>query len=70
MKYSKLKHDLEVLELNHKHELELLKMKHEQAKKEIMNKCLHTYEDGSSARVYKGVQWDSYYVCDICGRNV
>ena len=70
MKYSKLKNDLEVLELNNKHELELLKMKHEQAKKELISKCTHTYEGGASAITSRGSQWDFYSICDICGKSI
>jgi hypothetical protein len=70
MKYSKLKNDLEILELQHKHEISMLKMKHEQAVKELLNKCTHKYEDGTSAKVFEGVQWDYWYACDICGKTV
>ena len=70
MKYSKLKHDLEILELNNKHELELLKMKHQQAKMELINKCAHMYEDGTSARTSKGDQRETWYVCDICNKQL
>lgn len=67
MKYSKLKHEIELLELNQKHEMDLLKMKQEQAKKELVSKCTHTYEDGSSANESRGGQWDPFHVCGICG---
>jgi len=70
MKYSKLKHDLEVLELTHKHEIQLLQMQHSQAKNELLNKCKHTYEDGSTAKTTIGMQWDSYQSCKICGKSV
>lgn len=70
MNYSKLKHDLEILELNQKHELDLLKMQQEQTKKELLSKCTHTYEDGSSAKTFGGTQWDHFYVCDICKKTL
>lgn len=70
MKYSKLKHDLEILELNHKHELQILKMKHEQARNELLSKCTHTYEDGTSARTFAGTQWDNWTECSICGKSI
>jgi hypothetical protein len=70
MKYSKLKHDLEVLELNHKHEVQLLNMKHEQDRSMLKSKCTHNYEDGSSAKEGNGVQWDMYYKCEICGKSL
>jgi hypothetical protein len=70
MKYSKLKHDLEIMELQHKHEIQLLNMKHEQARKELLIKCTHKYEDGSSAQGFRGSQWDNYNACDICGRRM
>lgn len=70
MKYSKLKNDLEMLELQHKHEIALLQMKHEQSKNELLNKCTHKYEDGTSAESYKGVQWDSWRECSICGKTI
>lgn len=66
MKYSKLKNEIEMLELQHKHEIALLQMKHEQAKSELMNKCTHKYEDGTSTRVGKGGQWNYWDECDIC----
>jgi hypothetical protein len=69
MKYSKLKNDLEMLELQHKHEIALLQMKHEQTKKELLSKCTHKYEDGTSADTYKGTQWDSWRECAICGKT-
>lgn len=67
MKYSKLKHDLELLELTHKHEAQLLEMKHNNERKELRSKCVHKYEDGSSASSFKGNQFDHYYACAICG---
>lgn len=70
MRYSKLKHDIEVLELNQKHEMDLLSMKQEQARKELLSKCKHEYEDGTSAKVSNGMQWDLYYVCGICGKSL
>lgn len=70
MRYSKLKNDLEILELNHKHELELLKMKHELAKKELLSKCTHTYEDGTSAKQFAGTQWDNWSECSICRKTL
>jgi hypothetical protein len=66
MKYSKLKHDLEILELNNKHELELLKIKHEHAKNELINKCTHKYDDGVTAREFAGDQRDNWTICGIC----
>lgn len=70
MKYSKLKHDLELLELNQKHELQILKLKHEQQRNELINSCNHSYEDGTSARETAGTQWDNYSVCGICKKNI
>lgn len=69
MRYSKLKNELEVLELKHKHENALLKMNHEQEKSELLNKCTHTYDD-TSAKCCDGVQLDLYYKCEICGKNL
>lgn len=66
MKYSKLKHDIELLELSNKHELQLLQMKHEQAKRELLSKCHHKYDDGTSAYAFRGDQRDNWHVCDIC----
>lgn len=70
MKYSKLKNDLEIMKLQHKHELDLLKMKQEMTEKQLINKCTHKYDDGSSASVGKGTQWDWYSVCEICGSHL
>jgi len=70
MKYSRLKHDIDILELNHKHEAQLLKMKQDIEKKELLSKCNHIYEDGTSARGMRGDQRDYYYVCEICGRSI
>lgn len=70
MRYSKLKYDIEILELNHKHELEMLKMKHEMAKKELLKTCTHRWDDGSSASEFRGTQWDNWNACAICGRLV
>ena len=70
MKYSKLKHELEVLELSHKHELALLKMKQEQEKTQLLSTCTHSYENGTSARESRGMQWDYHNVCGICGKSL
>lgn len=70
MKYSKLKHDIEILELNQKHEIELLKMQHTQARNELIIQCKHTYEDGTSAKNSRGNQWDMFYNCSICGKTL
>lgn len=68
MKYSKLKHDLEILELTQKHELALLNASHKAQKTSLLSSCTHTYDDGSSTRKFEGTQWDSYYRCAICGK--
>ena len=70
MKVSNLKYQLEIMDLNHKHEIEILKLKQEQEKKELLISCTHRYDDGSSAEVSNGVQWDLYYTCNICGINL
>ncbi len=70
MKYSKLKNDLEVLELQYKHEITMLQINHEQAKRELLSKCTHTYEDGTSAKVFEGEQWNYHYKCGICGKTI
>lgn len=70
MKYSKLKHEIELLDLNHKHSLELVKIKHEQERKQLLAKCIHKFEDGTTATSSHGTQWNSYSQCDICGKSV
>lgn len=70
MGYSKLKHELELLDLNHKHELKLLEMKQKNEKNELLNSCTHRYEDGSSASSFRGNQYDNYQACDICGKSL
>lgn len=70
MKYSKLKHDLELLDLNHNHDLKLLEMKQKNERAELLNSCNHIYEDGSSASSFRGNQYDNYRACDICGKNL
>lgn len=70
MRYSKLKNELEVLELKHKHESARLHMNHQQEISELLNSCTHTFDDGTTARVANGVQWDLYYECAICGKTM
>jgi hypothetical protein len=70
MKYSKLKHEIELLELRHKHETEVMKLKHATELSELKEKCNHTFEDGTSARQFTGTQWDSHYTCEICGKTI
>jgi len=70
MQYSKLKNEIEMLELKHKHDMQLLKMQHEQDVKELKSKCTHTYDDGTSAKTWQGVQWDYYYNCAICNKTI
>jgi hypothetical protein len=67
MRVSKLKHDLEIMELNHKHEIEIIKMKHEMEKEQLLSQCTHKYDDGSSAYTWEGMQWNGYECCSICG---
>lgn len=70
MGYSKLKHELELLELNHKHELKLLEMKQKNEKNALVNSCNHIYEDGSNAGTTKGDQRESWRVCSICNKSL
>lgn len=70
MKYSKLKHEIELLDINHRHSLELLKVKNEQERKQLLDKCTHKFEDGTSATSSHGMQWDTYTKCDICGKSI
>lgn len=68
MKYSKIGRELEFMKINHSHEMDLLKMKQEMNMNELLTKCPHVYDDDSSAIEFGGTQWDSYYVCGICGK--
>ncbi|MFQ3543471.1 hypothetical protein Q7A53_05245 [Halobacillus rhizosphaerae] len=70
MKYSKLAHDIEIMKLNHKHEAQLLEMKQNMELNELLEKCTHTFDDGTSARKSEGTQWDSYCVCEICNEDM
>lgn len=66
MKYSKLKNEIEVLELKHKHQLEELKMNQRNEMRLLKRTCTHKYDDGANAKRTEGTQWDYYYVCQIC----
>ncbi|UUV46223.1 hypothetical protein [Bacillus phage vB_BanS-Thrax2] len=68
MSYSKLKNEIEVLELKHKHQLAELQMKHRQEINALKITCNHTYDDGSSAKRAEGTQWDNYSQCKICNK--
>lgn len=70
MNYSKLKHELELLELNHKHELKLLEMKQKNEKIKLLSSCNHKYEDGSSASSFRGNQYDNHQACGICEKSL
>lgn len=70
MKYSKLKNELELLELNHKHEAQLMQMRQKSEKSYLLNKCTHKYEDGTSTSTFKGNQFDYFNECDICGARM
>lgn len=70
MKYSKLKHELELLELTHKHEAQLMEMRQSDERSYLLNKCTHKYEDGTPSREFKGNQFDSFYSCGICGVEI
>ncbi|UUV47007.1 hypothetical protein [Bacillus phage vB_BanS-Thrax5] len=70
MKYSSLKNEIEVLELKHKHQLAELTMRHQQEINALKMSCGHTYDDGGSAKVSGGTQWDYYYVCAICNKTL
>ncbi|GLO66233.1 hypothetical protein [Oceanobacillus kimchii] len=72
MKYSKLKNELELLEVKQRQELDLLKMKQEKELEDLRQTCTHTYEDGQLAKKDKG-GWDylnSYVECEICKMKV
>lgn len=70
MKYSKLKHEIDIMKLNHKHETDLLKMKHTMTEKELLKQCTHEYDDGSSAKRFTGTQWDEAHNCEICEQSL
>lgn len=70
MKYSKLKNEMEVLELKHKHQLAELQMNQNEEMRLLQRKCTHTYDDGTSARKSEGNQFDIYYVCKICNTTL
>lgn len=70
MKYSKLKNEMEVLELKHQHQMAELKMNQEEELRVLKRKCTHKYDDGTSARRSEGNQWDYYYVCQICNTTL
>lgn len=70
MSYSKLQHDIEVMRLNHKHELQVLQMEQSNDLSKLINSCNHAYEDGSSAKVSKGDQRETWYVCGICNKMI
>lgn len=70
MAYSKLNHDIEVMKVNHKHEEQLLKMKQDMEINQLVSSCTHKYDDGTSSKKFAGTQWDSYYICEICSKNI
>lgn len=61
MKYSKLKQEIEMLELKHKHEMEVIMLRHEMEVDELKEKCTHKYEDESSAESFEGVDIMRYH---------
>ncbi len=67
---SKLKNSLELVKLRQAQELEDLKETHSQERAGLISRCTHCYDNGVSAVITKGVQWDYYYECSICERRV
>lgn len=70
MAMSELKHKIDLLNLEEKYELEKLKMKYETERKQLLAKCNHRYDNNSSAEIMKGLQWDNWYECAICGKHI
>lgn len=70
MRPSKLNHQLELLKLEQTYQLEILKAKQKQEVNELLSTCTHKYDDGTSAQVFEGMQWDYYFKCEICNKVI
>ncbi|MGF1433286.1 hypothetical protein ACQUW6_03380 [Bacillus thuringiensis] len=67
---SKLKNSFDLLKMKQVQELEELREKHQQERASLLCNCTHCYDNGVSAVVTKGTQWDYHYECSICEREV
>ncbi|PEA75097.1 hypothetical protein [Bacillus wiedmannii] len=70
MVISNLKNSLDLVKVRQTQELEELRETHRQERADLISNCTHCYDNGVSAVITKGVQWDYYYECSICERRV
>lgn len=69
IKYSLLQNQLLMLEIEHNYRVEMLNYEYESKKSELILKCTHKYEDGTSAFIFKGAHPKHYEKCSICGKH-
>ena len=70
MKESILADKLEELETKYNYDRLKLKMEYFPAKKDLLDTCTHHYDDGTSAKIGRGIVDDFGYNCAICGRDM
>lgn len=70
MKKSALKDQIEELNVKYYRDSLSLQQSHYRAKQDLIKGCLHIYDDGTSAKIRRGIVDDFGYDCAICGEDL